>query len=213
MVVANDHPVVVSWNFLTREAIFRELPRLGDFISALRYWLNKMIEGRLKTTVVILLAVSCMALTSCQRERPERITLSDVEDRTSITSDELAHQVFRVAVAPVLSPRTTLDTYQNLIAYIGKALDKTTVLIQGKTYGEVNALLQSGDVSAAIVCSGAFVAGQDEFGMEALAAPQIRGETVYYSYLIVRQNSTARSLRDLKGQSFAIQFWSFGALI
>jgi phosphonate transport system substrate-binding protein len=39
--------------------------------------------------------------------------------------------------------------------------------------------------------------------MELIAAPQVRGDVVYYSYLIVNRNSNAQSLGDLRGASFA----------
>jgi phosphonate transport system substrate-binding protein len=39
--------------------------------------------------------------------------------------------------------------------------------------------------------------------MELLAAPQVNGETVYYSLLIVPADSLARSMADLRGQVFA----------
>ena len=55
----------------------------------------------------------------------------------------------------------------------------------------------------AFVCSGAYIQGKDEFGMELLAAPQINGETVYYSYLIIPSSSPANKLEDLKGTRFA----------
>jgi phosphonate transport system substrate-binding protein len=39
--------------------------------------------------------------------------------------------------------------------------------------------------------------------MELLVAPQMYGKTFYYSYLIVPEESVARSLRDLRGATFA----------
>jgi phosphonate transport system substrate-binding protein len=39
--------------------------------------------------------------------------------------------------------------------------------------------------------------------MELLAVPEINGELVYYSFLIVRRTSEAQSLKDLRGASFA----------
>ncbi|RMD48194.1 MAG: phosphate/phosphite/phosphonate ABC transporter substrate-binding protein, partial [Candidatus Thermofonsia bacterium] len=49
----------------------------------------------------------------------------------------------------------------------------------------------------------AYIVGEREFGMELLAAPQVKGETVYYSILIVPADSKAESMADLRGKVFA----------
>ncbi len=67
--------------------------------------------------LILVLALSSLA-TACQREPLERIVLSDMEDEASSIPFYPDLQVVRIAVAPVLSPRTTLDTYQELDEYI-----------------------------------------------------------------------------------------------
>lgn len=109
----------------------------------------------------------------------------------------------RFAVAPVLSPRATLDNYEAFAAYLGDRLGRPVDLVQGKSYAEINALVRSGDVSLALVCSGAFVAGRREFGMQALAVPMVNGEKTYRSYLIVPSSSPARTWDDLRNKTFA----------
>jgi phosphonate transport system substrate-binding protein len=76
-------------------------------------------------------------------------------------------------------------------------------LVQRQTYAEVNDLIKSNDVDLAFVCTSAYVVGQREFGMELLVAPQVNGETAYYSLLIVPTDSPASSMADLKGKVFA----------
>jgi len=75
--------------------------------------------------------------------------------------------------------------------------------VQGKTYAEINDLVKSGDVTLALVCTNPYLQGREDFGMELLVAPQVNGETVYYSLLIVGSDSTAQSLADLRDASFA----------
>lgn len=111
--------------------------------------------------------------------------------------------VLRLAVAPVYSPQTTLELYQTLADYLGRQLNRPAELVQGKTYNEINDLIRAGGVTVAIVCTNAYLEGQEDFGLEALAVPQIRGEIVYYSYLIVPADSSADSLADLRGTTFA----------
>ncbi len=109
----------------------------------------------------------------------------------------------RIGIAPVLSARTTSALYDELAAYLADRLQRPVELVQGKTYTEINDLLKSGDVTVALVCTNPYLQGQDDFGMELLAVPEINGERVYYSFLIVGRNSEATSLSALRGASFA----------
>jgi phosphonate transport system substrate-binding protein len=55
----------------------------------------------------------------------------------------------------------------------------------------------------AFVCTLAYVKGNESFGMELLVVPQMHGEIVYYSYLIIPEESSATRLEDLRDASFA----------
>ena len=109
----------------------------------------------------------------------------------------------RVAVAAVISPQGTAESYDALLDYLSERLDRPVELVQRRTYAEINELLRTGEIDVAFVCTSAYIAGHDEFGMELLAAPQVNGETVYYSVLIVPASSQARSMADLRGKVFA----------
>ena len=116
------------------------------------------------------------------------------------TSDR---EPLRIAVAPVLSVRSTSALYERLAEYMALRLDRPVELVQGKSYAEINDLVKSGDVTVALVCTNPYLQGKDDFGMELLVVPQVNGETVYRSYLIVNTTSTANSLDDLQSSSFA----------
>lgn len=117
-------------------------------------------------------------------------------------ADETRKLPLRVAIAAVISPQATLDAYGPLLDYLASKLDRPVHLIQRGTYAEINQLIHSGGADLAFVCGGAYVEGQREFGMELIAAPEVRGETVYYSYIIVSRDSPAQSLSDLRGLTF-----------
>jgi len=103
----------------------------------------------------------------------------------------------------VISPAATLEAYGPLLDYLAARLDRPVQLLQRRTYAEINDLLRSGQADVAFVCGGAFVEGERDFGMELLAAPQVRGQTIYRSYLIVPRASDARTLADLRGKAVA----------
>jgi phosphonate transport system substrate-binding protein len=109
----------------------------------------------------------------------------------------------RMAIAPVLSPLATSYRYQQLAGYLAEKLGEEVELVQGKTYAEINDLVKSGDVTLALVCTNPYLEGREEFGMELLVAPQVDGDTAYYSFLIAGQDVQAKSLSDLRGDTFA----------
>ncbi len=109
----------------------------------------------------------------------------------------------RVAVAAVISARSNVESYTPLLNYLANQLNRPVEMVQRRTYAEVNDLLRDGQVDMAFVCTSAYVAGQRDFGMQLLAAPQVAGATVYYSYLIIPADSSARRMADLRGKVFA----------
>jgi len=109
----------------------------------------------------------------------------------------------RVSVAAVISPRGTAESYQPLLDYLSAVTERPVELVQRRTYQETNDLIESGEVDVAFVCTSAYIAGHDEFGMELLAAPEVGGESVYYSLLIVAADNPASSISDLRGKVFA----------
>jgi phosphonate transport system substrate-binding protein len=122
---------------------------------------------------------------------------------TNSPSSNASNASLRAAIAGVLSPTKSLEYYEELLNYLGQEIGLQLTLLQKPTYAEVNDLIRGQRVDLAFVCSLAYVKGKRDFDMELLVAPQINGQTSYYSYLIVPKESTATSLKDLEGVSFA----------
>lgn len=145
-----------------------------------------------------------LSLSACtNQESLPVIQLSESEGNTNTEYTEPLHLPLRVAVAAVISPRATLDAYGPLLDYLSEQLDRPVQLVQRGTYAEINDLVRAGAVDLAFVCGGAYVEGTRDFGMELLVAPQVNGETLYYSYIIVPSDSPYISLSELQGKSFA----------
>lgn len=109
----------------------------------------------------------------------------------------------RVAVAAVLSPEATFDTYGPLLDYLSVRLDRPVELLQRATYAEINELVRTGQADVAFVCGGAFVEGEREGYLELLAAPVVDGAMLYQSLLIVPAASPVQDLEGLRGRRFA----------
>lgn len=141
-------------------------------------------------------------LTGCGGESGKPVSLSKT-DPAIVGKDKAADRVpLRVAVSSIVSPKETLTVYQPLVDYLEEKLEQPVVLLQRKTYKEVNDLVQNGGADLAFVCSGGYVAGAYSFNMELLATPQVKGKRLYQSYIIAR-DQTFRSILDLSGKSFA----------
>ena len=133
----------------------------------------------------------------------EKVNISQIQQTNDVIDEVTDDNLLRIAISGVLSPSKTLEYYQELLTYIGHRIDRDVILILKPTYAEINDLIESRRVDLAFVCTLAYVEGKEKFGMEILVAPQMYGETVYYSYLIVPNESDATSLSDLRGASFA----------
>lgn len=150
----------------------------------------------------LLLFLALFILSSCAAPlAAASVNLSDLRPLPGVSAT--AVKPLRVAVAAIISPKGTVDSYGPLLNYLGAELDRPVELVQRRTYGEVNDLVQSGEVDVAFVCTSAYIVGEREFEMQLLAAPQVMGDTVYHSLLIVPADSPAQNMADLRDGVFA----------
>jgi phosphonate transport system substrate-binding protein len=145
-----------------------------------------------------------VSFTACSRDADyKQVDFSQKTESLRPEGVNSGRQTLRVAVAAMISPKETFIYYRELIDYLGAKLDHDAVLIQRKTYGEVNDLFSREHIDLAFICTGPFVTGNEKFGFEAIATPIIRGKPFYHSYLIVHQDSPFHALEDLKDHDFA----------
>lgn len=147
-----------------------------------------------------LLLVSLLGCVSVPAQA-DIIHLAHLQPLPPVPSNEI--KPLRVAVAAIISPQGTVDSYTLLLDYLSQTLERPLQLVQRRTYREINDLIQGGDIDLAFVCTTAYVTGQRDFAMELLAAPQVAGETIYHSLIIVPASSPAQTFADLQGKVFA----------
>ncbi len=109
----------------------------------------------------------------------------------------------KVAIAAVISPQGTAESYAPLLDYLSAELKRPVERVQRRTYTEVNELLRSGEVDLAFVCTSSYLLGKREFNLQLLAAPQVNGEVVYRAQIIVPAKSSIQEFTDLRGKVFA----------
>jgi phosphonate transport system substrate-binding protein len=155
----------------------------------------------MKRSIRFLIIILTLILSGCGPAGPPPINLNNLELLPTPSGPETPP--LRVAIAAVISPQGALESYTPLLHYLESKLGRPVERIQGSTYAETNEVLQSGLVDIAFVCTGAYIKGSAEFGMEILAVPEMDGESVYYSWVIVPANSSAQEIEDLRGSTFA----------
>jgi len=107
------------------------------------------------------------------------------------------------AISPMASPVSTLSGYRDFIEYLSQKTGIKIILKQRRKYSEINTLLKSGAAQFAYTCTGAYLSGRNEFGLEVLAVPVISGKTTYNSYIIVNSKSRIQTFEQLEGKVFA----------
>jgi len=160
--------------------------------------LNKAIQLLLVGILYLLVGVGCQ-----NQPAAKKVRLNYTEQLATGTASNSEPRPLHVAVAAIISPKSTYSTYRSLLDYLGKEMNRPAKLVQRSTYAAINELVRVGQVDMAFVCTRAYVEGHDSFGMELLAVPQIHGQTVYHSYIIVSSQTDFYTLSDLRGHSFA----------
>ena len=142
-------------------------------------------------------------MAACAQPAYPVVSLHASPQPTTTPTSSQARTHLRIAVAAILSPRTTYRVYKNLAAYFEERLGEPVEIIQPATYAETNELLRTRQVDMGFICTGPYIQGHQEFGLELLAVPEINGERTYHSYIIVPAESPARKWEDLRGTVFA----------
>lgn len=136
---------------------------------------------------------------ACKKEEPKIIL-----GNSGTAADTLKEEAkVRIAVGGMITPKEGVAYYRDLLRYIQNAIGEKVEYVDREGYAEINEMLRTGKLEAAFVCSGPYVEGKKDFGLELLVAPQAYGAPVYYSYIIVPKESSYRSFNELRGKRFA----------
>jgi phosphonate transport system substrate-binding protein len=155
-----------------------------------------------KICVFLLLAVLASACATSPRENlTGYVDLHNLQPLPSQTANDI--RPLKVAIAAVISPQGSAESYAPLLDYLSKKLDRPVERVQRRTYSEVNDLVRRGEVDMAFVCTSSYLVGKREFEMQLLAAPQVNGDVTYRAVIIVPSDSPAQSFNDLRGKVFA----------
>jgi phosphonate transport system substrate-binding protein len=133
-----------------------------------------------------------------------QVNLSDLQELPKVLEKTQHQEVIHIAVASVISPMENVNLYGDLLNLFGEKINMQVQMVQRQNYNDTNRLIENGDVQVAFICSGALLGmDKNELAEQLLVTPEIAGSSTYRSYIIVPSRSTAHSLMDLQGRSFA----------
>lgn len=102
-----------------------------------------------------------------------------------------------------MSPKETRQVYQQIVNYISQQENRPAILIQRRTYEELNTLLANGDADVAFSSTGAYAAYQGHEPIELLAMTETNGSSYYQTYIITAADSDITDKHQLQGRVFA----------
>lgn len=123
--------------------------------------------------------------------------------QSEVPASSTAGAPLRGAIAAMISPKRTVEEYDHLYRLVAERLNRRVEIVQRKRYGEVNELLEHGEVDFAWVCTGVVADLLSRGVADPLVAPVVGGRSRYRAYLVVRSDSGITKLDQLRGRSFA----------
>lgn len=142
--------------------------------------------------------------TSCKNSTTPYINFNELSENTSLTNKSDSDQrPILIALASVMSPHETIGYYRKIADYVSSQTGRQAILIQRKTYAEVNMLLANGDVDIAFLSTGAYSSYRGMNEIELFVMAEHMGTSLYTAEVIVHKDSPIQTFDDLEGKTFA----------
>ncbi len=150
---------------------------------------------------LLLCGALSLALSACRQEPPPIPLTVPTGEEVPLASPP--RDALHFGIGAMLTPQEGYRYYLDLITWLERKTGLSIRVLEKSSYAEVNEALRTGEIDVSFVCSGPYVTGREQFGLDLLLQPQAYGQKVYYSYIIVPAGSPAKSLADLRGRVFA----------
>lgn len=151
---------------------------------------------------VLALAACILVYAAGYRRTDGAIDFTQPQPQQAQTSST-AEAPLRIAFASVISPKETRQSYQIIVNYIAWKQGRPAVLIQRRSYEELNKLMSSGGADIAFFSTGAYCAYQNVPPAELLAMAETNGSVYYSTYLITGADTDITDFSQLQGRTFA----------
>lgn len=149
------------------------------------------------------LLLLCLLCAGCEKMQGNIDFTQTQEVAESEQAANNAEKPLRIAFASIISPIETRKSYQEMVQYIAKQMGRPAVLIQRKTYEELNMLLAAGEADIAFVSTGAYTSYNGVTPLELLAMVQTDDTVFYQAYIVVQADSDIYHVSQLRDKTFA----------
>lgn len=107
----------------------------------------------------------------------------------------------RIGVTPYLAPETIKASHAGMQAYLSRELKVPIEVTIGSSYDDVAERLKRGELDIVELSPYAYVRAKDLVSLTSLATVIADGSETTAGYIVVRDDSPVRELKDLKGAS------------
>lgn len=114
-----------------------------------------------------------------------------------------AGSVLHFGITPVLGSSTMHEDFDPLADYLGHALGRTVALEVAQNYGELQTLMERGEVDVGSFSPFAYVEAARGRRVRIIAQSLIDGVAWYRGIIVVRRDSGIGGIGDLRGKRFA----------
>lgn len=161
-----------------------------------------MLSNQLKKISYLILSLIIISICAGCGNKNVQIDFTKIQENTpkSVVSNE---PPLRVAFASVITPQKTRHTYQAIINAISKEMNRPVILLQRKTYEELNILLANGEADIAFISTGAYASYHGIHPIELLSMVKTNNTIFYQTYIIVPSDSKITAFEQLRGHTFA----------
>ena len=151
-----------------------------------------------------------LCLLGCHAEGPSTrgaIAQTPASEMYEMASDALSAAGVKTmtwGVTPyVTSVGQVEDRYRPMVKMVSERISTPIEVIAGKSYGDIETLLLSGQIDLAVMSPYAYVrAHAKDNSIRAIASHIANGTESYGAYILTREESPIRQLTDLKGKRF-----------
>ncbi len=169
---------------------------------------NVLDKGKFLFVIPLILSFLIITASSGCFEDEEALKVS-LEKTKDLEDSNKYDRPVRIGVFSMASPKTTLEYYQGFLVYLSEDTGLDFELVQRDNPAEINYLLETRYLDAVFVREDDYLQGHEDFGMEIIAVPVIRGDIHYSSYVITRSDADIDSLEDLRNKRFAFNSYRF----
>ncbi len=165
--------------------------------------------------LVLSLLGGALLLPGCTGREASDLPPAAEQTTAAVTKPESREQrhpgpPLRIAMSAAFVSESGVGVYAKLADWLARQLDQQVEFVSGFSYGTIDEMLDDGAVDVGFICGYPYVLEHDQphhvidvLVAPVMKAPRYKDQPLYFSDLIVREDSGFRRFEDLKGATLA----------